>query len=202
MDKLKGIKHGFDAARKGESEDELKLYNKQFKEDIEQMRRIAGLSEGVVPQPTDTETSTMTIGPVIATTDAPVDEEVQEVPQGGNRLAAFQRMAQQQGLTVVQVPDDGTGNSVDTLAAVDKQGNMVGFWGNKGDPFIAGSAEEYTKHVNPAGSGPTKLPAGAQFKVNTGVKAGSYGDNANAPKGVNPGAQAEVAEMRRLAGLK
>lgn len=43
MDKLKGIKHGFDAARKGESEDELKLYNKQFKEDIEQMRRIAGL---------------------------------------------------------------------------------------------------------------------------------------------------------------
>lgn len=28
MDKLKGIKHGFDAARKGESEDELKLYNK------------------------------------------------------------------------------------------------------------------------------------------------------------------------------
>ena len=43
LDKLKGIKHGFDAARKGESEDELKLYNKQFKEDIEQMRRIAGL---------------------------------------------------------------------------------------------------------------------------------------------------------------
>ena len=28
MDKLKGIKQGFDAARKGESEDELKLYNK------------------------------------------------------------------------------------------------------------------------------------------------------------------------------
>lgn len=45
LDKLKGIKHGFDAARKGESEDELKLYNKQFKEDIEQMRRIAGLTK-------------------------------------------------------------------------------------------------------------------------------------------------------------
>ena len=43
LDKLKGIKQGWDAARKGESEDELKLYNKQFKEDIEQMRRIAGL---------------------------------------------------------------------------------------------------------------------------------------------------------------
>jgi len=43
MDKLKNIPRGMKAMTKGDSEDELVLYNKQFKEDLEQMRRIAGL---------------------------------------------------------------------------------------------------------------------------------------------------------------
>lgn len=43
MDKLKNIPRGFKAMTKGDSEDELVLYNKQFKEELEQMRRIAGL---------------------------------------------------------------------------------------------------------------------------------------------------------------
>jgi len=43
MDKLKNIPQGLKAAIKGDSEDELALYNKQFNEDLEQMRRIAGI---------------------------------------------------------------------------------------------------------------------------------------------------------------
>jgi hypothetical protein len=44
MDKLKNIPRGLKAAIKGDSEDELKLYNKSFaKEDLEEMRRLAGL---------------------------------------------------------------------------------------------------------------------------------------------------------------
>ena len=43
MDKLKNIPQGLKAAIKGDSEDELALYNKQFNEELEQMRRIAGL---------------------------------------------------------------------------------------------------------------------------------------------------------------
>ncbi len=43
MDKLKNIPQGFKAMVKGDSEDDLVLYNKQFKEEIEQMRKIAGL---------------------------------------------------------------------------------------------------------------------------------------------------------------
>ncbi len=43
MDKLKNIPRGFKAMTKGDSEDELALYNKQFNEELEQMRRIAGL---------------------------------------------------------------------------------------------------------------------------------------------------------------
>lgn len=54
MDKLKGIKHGFDAARKGESEDELKLYNKSkstVKEDNEMItfkELLENISEGKI----------------------------------------------------------------------------------------------------------------------------------------------------------
>ena len=44
MDKLKNIPQGLKAAIKGDSEDELALYNKQFNEELEQMRRIAGLN--------------------------------------------------------------------------------------------------------------------------------------------------------------
>lgn len=44
MDKLKNIPRGFKAMTKGDSEDELALYNKSFaKEDLEEMRRLAGL---------------------------------------------------------------------------------------------------------------------------------------------------------------
>ena len=43
LDKLKTIPQGMRAMAKGEPEDDVSLYNKQFKEDIEQMRRIAGL---------------------------------------------------------------------------------------------------------------------------------------------------------------
>lgn len=43
MDKLKNIPRGMKAMAKGDSEDDLVLYNKQFKEEIEQMRKIAGL---------------------------------------------------------------------------------------------------------------------------------------------------------------
>ena len=43
LDKLKTIPQGMKAMAKGEPEDDVSLYNKQFKEDIEQMRRIAGL---------------------------------------------------------------------------------------------------------------------------------------------------------------
>jgi hypothetical protein len=50
-DKLLGIKQGYKAAKAGDSEDELVLYNKskatnedtQFNEAIAQMRKIAGL---------------------------------------------------------------------------------------------------------------------------------------------------------------
>jgi hypothetical protein len=42
-DKLKTIPQGIKAMAKGEPEDDVSLYNKQFSEDIEQMRRIAGL---------------------------------------------------------------------------------------------------------------------------------------------------------------
>ena len=45
MDKLKNIPRGFKAMTKGDSEDELALYNKSFaKEDLEEMRRLAGLN--------------------------------------------------------------------------------------------------------------------------------------------------------------
>jgi hypothetical protein len=43
LDKLKTIPQGIKAMAKGDSEDDLVLYNKQFDEDIAQMRRIAGL---------------------------------------------------------------------------------------------------------------------------------------------------------------
>ena len=43
LDKLKTIPQGMRAMAKDEPEDDVSLYNKQFKEDIEQMRRIAGL---------------------------------------------------------------------------------------------------------------------------------------------------------------
>jgi len=43
LDKLKTIPQGIKAMAKGEPEDDVTLYNKQFDEDIEQMRRIAGL---------------------------------------------------------------------------------------------------------------------------------------------------------------
>lgn len=43
LDKLKTIPQGMKAMRKGDSEDDLVLYNKQFDEDIAHMRRIAGL---------------------------------------------------------------------------------------------------------------------------------------------------------------
>jgi hypothetical protein len=43
LDKLKTIPQGMKAMRKGDSEDDLVLYNKQFDEEIEQMRKIAGL---------------------------------------------------------------------------------------------------------------------------------------------------------------
>ena len=43
LDKLKTIPHGIKAMAKGEPEDDVTLYNKQFSEDIAQMRRIAGL---------------------------------------------------------------------------------------------------------------------------------------------------------------
>ena len=43
LDKLKTIPQGMKAMAKGDSEDDLQLYNKQFKEDIEQMRKIAGI---------------------------------------------------------------------------------------------------------------------------------------------------------------
>ena len=43
MDKLKNIPRGMKAMARGDSEDDLVLYNKQFKEDLEQMRRIAGI---------------------------------------------------------------------------------------------------------------------------------------------------------------
>ena len=42
-DKLKTIPQGMKAIAKGEPEDDVSLYNKQFNEDIAQMRRIAGL---------------------------------------------------------------------------------------------------------------------------------------------------------------
>jgi hypothetical protein len=42
-DKLKTIPHGIKAIAKDEPEDDVSLYNKQFDEDIAQMRRIAGL---------------------------------------------------------------------------------------------------------------------------------------------------------------
>ena len=42
-DKLKTIPQGIKAMAKGEPEDDVTLYNKQFSEDIAQMRRIAGL---------------------------------------------------------------------------------------------------------------------------------------------------------------
>ena len=42
-DKLKTIPQGIKAMAKGEPEDDVSLYNKQFNEDIAQMRRIAGL---------------------------------------------------------------------------------------------------------------------------------------------------------------
>jgi hypothetical protein len=42
-DKLKTIPQGIKAMVKGEPEDDVSLYNKQFNEEIEQMRRIAGL---------------------------------------------------------------------------------------------------------------------------------------------------------------
>jgi hypothetical protein len=43
LDKLKTIPHGIKAIAKDEPEDDVSLYNKQFDEDIAQMRRIAGL---------------------------------------------------------------------------------------------------------------------------------------------------------------
>lgn len=43
LDKLKTIPHGIKAMAKGEPEDDVTLYNKQFDEDIAQMRKIAGL---------------------------------------------------------------------------------------------------------------------------------------------------------------
>jgi hypothetical protein len=43
LDKLKTIPQGMKAMAKGEPEDDVSLYNKQFNEEIEQMRRIAGL---------------------------------------------------------------------------------------------------------------------------------------------------------------
>ena len=43
LDKLKTIPHGIKAIAKDEPEDDVSLYNKQFNEDIEQMRKIAGL---------------------------------------------------------------------------------------------------------------------------------------------------------------
>jgi hypothetical protein len=43
LDKLKTIPQGMKAMAKGDSEDDLVLYNKQFDEDIAQMRKIAGL---------------------------------------------------------------------------------------------------------------------------------------------------------------
>jgi hypothetical protein len=43
LDKLKTIPRGIKAIAKDEPEDDVSLYNKQFDEDIEQMRRIAGL---------------------------------------------------------------------------------------------------------------------------------------------------------------
>ena len=43
LDKLKTIPQGIKAMAKGEPEDDVSLYNKQFNEDIAQMRRIAGL---------------------------------------------------------------------------------------------------------------------------------------------------------------
>jgi hypothetical protein len=42
-DKLKTIPHGIKAIAKDEPEDDVSLYNKQFDEDIAQMRKIAGL---------------------------------------------------------------------------------------------------------------------------------------------------------------
>jgi hypothetical protein len=42
-DKLKTIPQGIKAMAKGEPEDDVTLYNKQFDEDIAQMRKIAGL---------------------------------------------------------------------------------------------------------------------------------------------------------------
>ena len=42
-DKLKMMPSQAKAAVKGDSEDDLVHYNKQFKEDLDQMRRIAGL---------------------------------------------------------------------------------------------------------------------------------------------------------------
>jgi hypothetical protein len=43
LDKLKTIPQGMRAMAKGEPEDDVSLYNKQFNEEIAQMRRIAGL---------------------------------------------------------------------------------------------------------------------------------------------------------------
>ena len=43
LDKLKTIPRGIKAIAKDEPEDDVSLYNKQFDEDIEQMRKIAGL---------------------------------------------------------------------------------------------------------------------------------------------------------------
>lgn len=43
LDKLKTIPQGIKAMAKGEPEDDVTLYNKQFDEDIAQMRKIAGL---------------------------------------------------------------------------------------------------------------------------------------------------------------
>jgi hypothetical protein len=42
-DKLKTIPHGIKAIAKDEPEDDVSLYNKQFNEELAQMRKIAGL---------------------------------------------------------------------------------------------------------------------------------------------------------------